>query len=138
MSQAREQPPLHELERMLHPWVVFAIVPLFALANAGVSLGGDLASALTSPVVVGIVAGLVVGKQLGVTLFTWLAVKSGVSELPAGTSWRHVYGGGWLAGIGFTMSLFICVQVAEQHWRDFPYSGGELVADHPLRQEPSG
>jgi NhaA family Na+:H+ antiporter len=101
------EPPLHELEHALHPWVVFAIMPLFALANAGVSLGGGIAEALTTPVVLGIVAGLVVGKQLGVTLFTWLAVKSGVSELPTGVSWRHVYGGGWLAGIGFTMSLFI-------------------------------
>ncbi len=62
---------------------------------------------LTSPVALGIVAGLVVGKQIGITLFAWLAVKSGVSELPTGISWRQVYGAGWLAGIGFTMSLFI-------------------------------
>jgi NhaA family Na+:H+ antiporter len=101
------EPPLHELEHALHPWVVFAIMPLFALANAGVSLGGSLAEALTSPVALGIVAGLVVGKQLGITLFAWLAVKSGLSELPGGITWRHVYGAGWLAGIGFTMSLFI-------------------------------
>jgi NhaA family Na+:H+ antiporter len=101
------EPPLHELEHALHPWVVFAIMPLFALANAGVPLGGGIAEALTSPVVLGIVAGLVVGKQLGITLFAWLAVKSGISELPTGISWRQVYGAGWLAGIGFTMSLFI-------------------------------
>jgi Na+:H+ antiporter, NhaA family len=101
------EPPLHELEHALHPWVVFAIMPIFALANAGVPLGGGIAEALTSPVVLGIVAGLVVGKQLGITLFAWLAVKSGVSELPTGISWRQVYGAGWLAGIGFTMSLFI-------------------------------
>jgi Na+:H+ antiporter, NhaA family len=101
------EPPLHELEHALHPWVVFAIMPLFALANAGVSLGGSITEALTSPVALGIVAGLVVGKQLGITLFAWLVVKSGVSVLPRGIGWRHVYGGGWLAGIGFTMSLFI-------------------------------
>ncbi len=101
------EPPLHELEHALHPWVVFAVMPLFALANAGVPLGGGLAAALTSPVSLGIVAGLVLGKQIGVTLFAWLAVKSGLSELPRGISWRHVYGAGWLAGIGFTMSLFI-------------------------------
>jgi Na+:H+ antiporter, NhaA family len=101
------EPPLHELEHALHPWVVFAIMPLFALANAGVPLGGDLFETVSSPVALGIVAGLVVGKQLGITLFTWLAVKSGISELPRGINWRHVYGGGWLAGIGFTMSLFI-------------------------------
>ena len=101
------EPPLHELEHALHPWVVFAIMPLFALANAGVPLGGSITEALTNPVALGIVAGLVVGKQLGITLFAWIAVKSGISELPRGINWRHVYGAGWLAGIGFTMSLFI-------------------------------
>jgi Na+:H+ antiporter, NhaA family len=101
------EPPLHELEHALHPWVVFAIMPLFALANAGVELGGGIAEALTTPVSLGIVLGLVVGKQLGITLFAWLAVRSGLSELPEGTGWRHIYGAGWLAGIGFTMSLFI-------------------------------
>jgi Na+:H+ antiporter, NhaA family len=101
------EPPLHELEHALHPWLVFAIMPLFALANAGVPLGGDIVEALASPVTLGIVLGLVVGKQLGITLFAWLAVRSGVSELPEGIGFRHVYGAGWLAGIGFTMSLFI-------------------------------
>jgi NhaA family Na+:H+ antiporter len=101
------EPPLHELEHTLHPWVVFAIMPIFALANAGVPLGGGFAEALTDPVSLGIVAGLVLGKQLGVTLFAWLAVRTGLSELPQGVGWRHIYGAGWLAGIGFTMSLFI-------------------------------
>ncbi len=112
------EPPLHELEHTLHPWVVFAIMPLFALANAGVPLGRDLGEALTNPVALGIVAGLVLGKQLGVTLFAWLAVKSGVSELPGGIGWRHIYGAGWLAGIGFTMSLFIS---------DLAFPDGSLV-----------
>jgi Na+:H+ antiporter, NhaA family len=112
------EPPLHELEHTLHPWVVFAIMPVFALANAGVPLGGGIVEALTSPVALGIVAGLVLGKQLGVTLFAWLAVKSGISELPRGIGWRHVYGTGWLAGIGFTMSLFIS---------DLAFSDGSLV-----------
>jgi Na+:H+ antiporter, NhaA family len=112
------EPPLHELEHTLHPWVVFAIMPIFALANAGVTLGGGLAEALVSPVALGIVAGLVLGKQLGITLFAWLAVKLGVSELPVGINWRHVYGGGWLGGIGFTMSLFIT---------DLAFSNGSLV-----------
>jgi Na+:H+ antiporter, NhaA family len=101
------EPPLQKMEHGLHPWVVFAIMPLFALANAGVPLGGDLVETLTSPVSLGIAAGLVVGKQLGVTFFAWLAVRSGVSELPEGIAWRHIYGAGWLAGIGFTMSIFI-------------------------------
>jgi NhaA family Na+:H+ antiporter len=112
------EPPLHELEHALHPWVVFAIMPIFALVNAGVALGGGIAEALTNPVALGIVAGLVVGKQIGVTLFAWLAVKGGVSELPQGIGWRHVYGAGWLAGIGFTMSLFIT---------DLAFSEGSLV-----------
>jgi Na+:H+ antiporter, NhaA family len=112
------EPPLHELEHALHPWVVFAIMPIFALANAGVPLGGSIGEALTSPVALGIVAGLVVGKQLGITLFAWLAVKSGISELPEGIEWRHVYGASWLAGIGFTMSLFIT---------DLAFSEGSLV-----------
>jgi NhaA family Na+:H+ antiporter len=112
------EPPLHELEHTLHPWVVFAIMPLFALANAGVPLGGGIVEALTSPVALGIVAGLVLGKQLGVTLFAWLAVQSGLSELPGGTGWRHIYGAGWLAGIGFTMSLFIS---------DLAFPDGSLV-----------
>ena len=101
------EPPLHELENFLHPWVAFAIVPLFALANAGVSLGGGISAALASPVALGVAAGLVFGKQLGVTLFAWLAVKAGISELPSGVGWLHVYGAAWLAGIGFTMSLFV-------------------------------
>jgi Na+:H+ antiporter, NhaA family len=113
------EPPLHELEHALHPWVVFAIMPIFALANAGVPLGGGIGEALTSPVAIGIVAGLLIGKQLGITLFAWLAVKSGFSELPEGIGWRHVYGASWLAGIGFTMSLFIT---------DLGFSDGSLVA----------
>jgi NhaA family Na+:H+ antiporter len=112
------EPPLHELEHALHPWVVFAIMPVFALANVGLPLGGDIGEALTSPVAFGIVVGLVVGKQLGITLFAWLAVRSGISELPGGINWRHVYGAGWLAGIGFTMSLFIT---------DLAFSDGSLV-----------
>jgi len=117
------EPPLHELEHNLHPWVVFAIMPLFALANAGVQLGGGVVEALTSPVALGIVAGLVVGKQLGITLLVWLAVRSGLSELPEGIGWRHVYGVGWLAGIGFTMSLFIS---------DLAFTDASLIEDAKL------
>ncbi len=101
------QTPMQRLEHSLHPWVAFAIVPLFALANAGVALGGDIGAALTQPVTLGVIAGLVVGKQVGITLFSWLAVRSGLAELPQELSWRHIYGASLLAGIGFTMSLFI-------------------------------
>jgi Na+:H+ antiporter, NhaA family len=99
--------PLHRMEHVLHPWVAFAIVPLFALANAGVRLEGDLGAVLSNRVTLGVILGLVLGKQLGVTLAAWLAVRSGVTALPAGVGWRHIYGAGWLAGIGFTMSLFV-------------------------------
>jgi NhaA family Na+:H+ antiporter len=95
------------MEHALQPWVVFAIMPLFALANAGVVLGENLTGMLLNPVSLGIVAGLIAGKQLGITLFAWLAVKGGISEIPQGVGWLHIYGAGWLAGIGFTMSLFI-------------------------------
>jgi Na+:H+ antiporter, NhaA family len=99
--------PLQRLEHVLHPWVAFAIVPLFALANAGVRVEGELGEALGNQVTLGVVLGLVLGKQLGVSLGAWLAVRSGVADLPAGVAWRHIYGAGWLAGIGFTMSLFV-------------------------------
>jgi len=99
--------PLQRMEHVLHPWVAFAIVPLFALANAGVRIEGDLGAALSNRVTLGVVLGLVVGKQIGVTLGAWLAVRSGLTELPEGIGWRHIYGVGWLAGIGFTMALFV-------------------------------
>jgi len=101
------QTPLQRLEHDLHPWVIFGIMPLFALANAGVSLDGNLTQVLINPVTLGIVFGLVFGKQIGITLFSWLAVRSGIATLPVGVNWWQVYGVGWLAGIGFTMSLFI-------------------------------
>jgi NhaA family Na+:H+ antiporter len=99
--------PLQRLEHELHPWVAYAIMPLFALANAGVVIGSDFAAGLTSPVSLGIIFGLVIGKQIGITLFSWLIVKSGLADMPHGVTWRHIYGVSWLAGIGFTMSLFI-------------------------------
>jgi NhaA family Na+:H+ antiporter len=87
--------------------VAYAIMPIFALANAGVALGGDFLAAITSPISLGIIFGLIVGKQIGITLFSWLVVKSRLADLPEGVGWRHIYGVSWLAGIGFTMSLFI-------------------------------
>jgi NhaA family Na+:H+ antiporter len=101
------QPPLQRLEHALHPWVTFLILPVFALANAGVSLAGEVTNAVAHPVALGVILGLVGGKPLGITLFSWLAVRSGLATLPGGMNWRHIHGAGWLAGIGFTMSLFI-------------------------------
>lgn len=97
---------LIRMEHALLPWVAFGVVPLFALANAGLPLEG-VGGLLASPVAVGIAAGLFLGKQVGVTGFAWLAVRARAASLPAGVGWRHVYGAGCLCGIGFTMSIFI-------------------------------
>ncbi len=102
---AKVQSPLQRMEHSLHPWVAFAIVPLFALANAGVKLGGG--AGITHPVTIGILAGLVIGKQVGITGACWLAARSRLARLPEGMTWWHIYGASWLGGIGFTMSLFI-------------------------------
>lgn len=96
--------PLQRLEHALHPFATYFVLPAFALANAGVPLSG---ADLASPVSLGIILGLVVGKLVGVSGATYLAVRTGLADLPAGVSWRHVIGAGALAGIGFTMSLFV-------------------------------
>ena len=102
--------PLEYLIDALHPWVSFVIMPLFALANAGVAIRmGDL----RSPVALAIVCGLCVGKPLGIFLASACAVKTGMSRLPEGVTWPHVIGGGMLAGIGFTMALFISALALE-------------------------
>lgn len=99
--------PLQRLEHILHPWVVFVIMPLFALSNAGIPLGEGIADGLTSPVTFGIVIGLMVGKPVGVLLFAWIAVKSRIASLPADISWLQVLGAAMLGGIGFTMAIFV-------------------------------
>ena len=102
------QTPLQRLEHGLHPWVSFGIVPIFALANAGVSLEGTpVLDVLTRPVTLGVALGLIFGKQIGISVASWLAVRAGAASLPDGMRWRDVYGMGCLGGIGFTMSLFI-------------------------------
>ncbi|MEW5931425.1 MAG: Na+/H+ antiporter NhaA [Gemmatimonadota bacterium] len=101
------QSPLQRIEHDLQPLVAFGIIPLFALANAGVHLPADFGSALAHPVTLGVILGLVLGKPLGITLFSWLAVRLGMAAMPAGVSWRALHGVSWLGGIGFTMSLFI-------------------------------
>jgi NhaA family Na+:H+ antiporter len=98
---------LEQLEESLHPWVAFAVLPLFAFANAGVSLQGLSLAKLLQSVPLGIALGLLVGKPLGIVGATWLAVKGGLAPRPEGASWRQILGIGMLGGIGFTMSLFI-------------------------------
>ncbi|MFV1978613.1 MAG: Na+/H+ antiporter NhaA [Myxococcota bacterium] len=100
-------PPGIALENHLHPIQAYLILPLFGLFNAGVVLGGDALSQTTDPVGIGIVLGLFLGKQIGVTGFSWIAIKSGWADLPDGVRWPHIWGASCLAGVGFTMSLFI-------------------------------
>ncbi len=99
--------PLQRLEHTLHPYVSFFIMPLFALANAGIKLEGNIIDALSSNIALGVMAGLFFGKQFGILLFTWIGVKLKLGKLPSDLGWPHIYGLGALAGVGFTMSLFI-------------------------------
>ncbi len=105
---AQESVPLTErLENMLHPFTAFLIIPIFALANAGIELSGDkISDAASSNVTLGIVLGLVVGKPLGITLFAWVATRFGFA-LPEGVHWPQFVGMGFAAGIGFTVSIFV-------------------------------
>jgi Na+:H+ antiporter, NhaA family len=104
----RGEAPVTRVQRALHPWVAYAVMPLFALANAGVTLDGvDLASSSAQAVTLGVVLALVLGKPLGVLGASWLAVRLGLCRLPDGVTWSGVGLVGLLAGIGFTMSIFI-------------------------------
>jgi NhaA family Na+:H+ antiporter len=103
----RVQSPLQRLEHQLHYFVAFFVMPVFALANAGVALGGEGGLNWTSRVIWGVALGLLIGKPLGITLFSWLAVRLGLAQLPQGINFVHIVGVGFLGGIGFTMALFI-------------------------------
>jgi NhaA family Na+:H+ antiporter len=101
-------PPVTRIEAALHPWVAFGIMPLFALANAGVALGGlGGGPSQAKGIVLGVGLGLVIGKPLGIVAFSWLATRIGFASLPRGVTWAGVLVVGCVAGIGFTMSLFI-------------------------------
>lgn len=102
-----EHSPLKHMEHALHPYVAFGILPLFAFANAGISLQGVSLSGLTSMLPLGIALGLLIGKPLGIFTFSWAAVKMGVAKLPEGISFKHIFAVSVLCGIGFTMSIFI-------------------------------
>jgi NhaA family Na+:H+ antiporter len=106
--------PLQRVEHGLHPFTTFVVLPLFALANADIRLVGlDVPHLMLQPVVLGIFFGLLIGKPLGITAVTWLTVRFGLSDLPTGVTWRQMIGGSILAGIGFTMSLFIATLAFE-------------------------
>ncbi|MCC6381544.1 MAG: Na+/H+ antiporter NhaA [Dehalococcoidia bacterium] len=120
----RAEAPLDRLERALHPWVSFIVVPIFALANAGLTLSTDMVhDSLRSSVAGGVAVGLVLGKPVGILLFSWLAVRLGVAVLPPSLGFVHVVGAGLLGGIGFTVSLFV-TQLA--------FTDAELVAEAKL------
>jgi len=106
LSEAAEA-PLARLEERLHEWVAFAIIPLFAFANAGVAVQAASADFFLNPVTLGVTVGLLLGKPLGILLFSWGTVRSGFGDLPSGVSWRQISGVAALCGVGFTMSLFI-------------------------------
>ena len=106
--------PLKSLERNLHATVAFVVLPIFAFANAGISLGGVGLDQITSPVPLGIILGLVIGKQIGVFGFCFVAIKLGLAKLPTNVNWTLLYGVSLLCGVGFTMSLFIGSLAFEQ------------------------
>jgi NhaA family Na+:H+ antiporter len=99
--------PLQRLEHMVQPWVTYGILPAFGLFNAGVSIDAEVLRTLPTAVPLGIMVGLVLGKSVGIGLASWLAVATGLAELPEGVTWRLLIGTAFLAGIGFTMALFI-------------------------------
>jgi NhaA family Na+:H+ antiporter len=103
-------------------------MPVFALANTNISFESQMIEGLTSPLGLGIIFGLVVGKPIGVTLFSWIAVKSGIASLPSGANWKHIFGLGLLAGIGFTMSIFIALLSFDNPFYDIESKFSILLA----------
>ena len=99
--------PLRRMEHALRPWVFLIILPVFALANAGVLVTHEFLGSMTHHVGLGIILGLVIGKQTGIFLSTWIVIKAGLARLPEKVRMRHIYAASWLAGIGFTISFFI-------------------------------
>lgn len=106
-SLDRMTAPLQQLEHALVPIVTFIVVPVFAFANAGIVLGGEAGGSLGHPIALGVMLGLLLGKQFGILGFAWLAVRLGWASLPSGVTWRQVHAASLLAGIGFTMSMFV-------------------------------
>lgn len=112
------EPPLDRLQRNLHPWVSFGVVPLFALTNAGIPLSNLHIQTITDPLFLGVLLGLLFGKPLGISLFSWMAVRSHLAALPRGVSWAQLHGISWLGGIGFTISIFVSGLAFQQNAED--------------------
>ena len=133
LNGKRYASPLKHLEHVLHPWSAFLILPLFAFANAGVWLEGIYFSALLNPLPMGIILGLFVGKPLGIFTISWLAVKSGIAQLPQGVNFRQIFAVSILCGIGFTMSMFIASLAFEHGGLDYgSYSRLGILAGSTL------
>jgi len=107
LQSACMQSPLHRIEHSIQPWISFLIMPLFALANAGVHIGGSISEILTSRAMLAVALGLLLGKPLGITAFAWFGTRLGLATRPPQVNWRQIFGASCLCGIGFTMSLFI-------------------------------
>jgi Na+:H+ antiporter, NhaA family len=126
-GQARS--PIDQLEHRLHGWVALGILPVFALCNAGVALdASSLGDPLARRVALGVAVGLLAGKPVGIALVAWLAVRLGLAELPRGTSWTEIVGVGLLAGIGFTVALFIAALAFEEEALASAAKAGVLAA----------
>jgi NhaA family Na+:H+ antiporter len=106
-NPVKDESPLEKLEHLIVRPVNFLIMPIFALANTNIRFENKMIDGLSSPLGLGIIFGLAIGKPIGVTLFSWLSVKLGMAKLPNKANWKHIFGLGLLAGIGFTMSIFI-------------------------------
>lgn len=125
----RVQAPAQILENRLHLPSAFLVIPIFSLANAGIPLDwSSIADVIRHPVPAGIIAGLVIGKPLGIAGFSWLAVKAGLTTLPAGLNFRHIIGAGLMGGIGFTMSIFIAELGFAHHTEDLLLAKAGILA----------
>jgi Na+:H+ antiporter, NhaA family len=113
VHRLHRRPLLDRLEHPLEPWVAFGIMPVFALANAGVRVSADFATSLVDPIALGVILGLFVGKQVGIVVSCWALIRTGLGSMPAKATWRQLYGVSLLCGIGFTMSLFIATLAFE-------------------------
>jgi NhaA family Na+:H+ antiporter len=125
--------PLQRLEHKMHPFVSFIVMPIFALANAGVTFSNDILSEVTSNVTLGVVFGLIVGKLLGVYGISMAVIKLKIANMPQGLNSRHLFGVGFLAAIGFTMSLFVTNLAFLPDPTLTPKLAAELVAEHQLQ-----
>ena len=124
----KAMPPLQKLEHNMHPLVAFVVMPIFALANAGVTIEGNIIDLVSSNITLGVIAGLLFGKVIGIYGISWLLIKFKIAPLPSGMNKMHLLGAGILAAIGFTMSLFIAGLAFESTDEEMQAKIGVLIA----------